>query len=270
MLDFLHAEVNACARPQIRVQSVQRPSSVRSALVLEDLERRPEPWVVCESKLCDHVKSHQNVVVDVIRIVESEPRDVLSPLLEQAFFQVELSSSRDGPLNLPRSFRLWQSGQGGQGLPAVQRSRRALGTVPAPILSLVFENPIIKLPHPVVVAIAETGQQTSGIPDGAHLLGEDVDHAPHLELVLEEAIRDLSDPWVSRCEAQVRENEGPPSCGDVFWDAEKVHPFADVRRLMGFPEPFRFLESQYVPCPADSRYPGMSLSHIGVVFLALF
>src|SRR5207302_9842322 len=92
---------------------------------------------------------------------------------------------------------------------------------------------------------------------------------PHLELVLEEAIRNLSDPWVVRSEAQVGENEGPPSGGDVLRDTEKIHPFADVRRLMGFPEPFRFLESQYVPRPTDSRYLGMSLSHFGVVFLAL-
>src|SRR5438552_4613597 len=248
---------------------VDGPNSIRSALVLENLESWLEPSVVCESKLCDHVKPHQNVVVDVIRIVESEPRDVLSPFLEQSSFQVELSSSRNGPLNLPGSFRLWQSGKGGQGLPAVQRSRRALGTVPTPIFPLVFEEPIIQLLHPVVVAVAEAGQQTSSVPDGAHLLGEDVDHAPHLELVLEEAIRDLSDPWVSRSEAQIGENEGPPSGGDVFWDAEKVHPFADIRRLVGFPEPFRFLESQDIPGPTDSRYLGMSRSHFGVVFPAV-
>ena len=204
----------------------------------------------------------------MIRIVESEPRDVLSPFLEQSSFQVELSSSRNGPLNLPGSFRLWQSGKGGQGLPAVQRSRRALGTVPTPIFPLVFEEPIIQLPHPVVVAVAETGQQTSGVPDGAHFLGEDVDHGPQLELVLEEAIRDLSDPRVPRSQAQVGENEGPPSGGDVFWDAEKVHPVADVRRLMGFPKPFRLLESQYFPRPTDPRYLGVGLSHFGVVFLA--
>src|SRR5207237_6796264 len=192
----------------------------------------------CESKLCDHVKPHQNVVVYVIRIVEPEPSEVLSPFLEQPFFQVELSSSRDRLLNLPRSFRLWQSGKGGQSLPAVQRPRRALGTVPAPILPLVFEEPIIQFPHTVVVAVTETGQQTSSVPDGAHLLGEDVDHAPHLKFVLEETIRDLSDPRVPRSQAQVGENEGPPSGGDVFWDAEKVHPVVDVRRLMGFPRPF--------------------------------
>src|SRR5256886_12048950 len=98
---------------------------MRSALVLEDLESWLEPSVVCESKLCDHVKPHQNVVVDVIRIVESEPREVLTPVPEQSFFQLELSSSRDGLLNLPGSFRLWQSGIGGQGFLAVHRSRRA-------------------------------------------------------------------------------------------------------------------------------------------------
>src|SRR5439155_951791 len=142
------------------------PSSVSAALVLEDLESWLEPSVVCESKLCDHVKPHQNVVVDVIRIVESEPRDVLSPFLEQSSFQVELSSSRNGPLNLPGSFRLWQSGKGGQGLPAVQRSRRALGTVPTPIFPLVFEEPIIQLLHPVVVAVAEStfdSEPTAGL-----------------------------------------------------------------------------------------------------------
>ena len=251
------------------MHSVDGPSSIRSALVLEDLESWLEPSVICESKLCDHVKPHQNVVVYVIRIVEPEPREVLSPFLEQPFFQVELSSSRDRLLNLPRSFRLWQSGKGGQGLPAVQRSRRALGTVPTPIFPLVFEEPIIQLPHPVVVAVAETGQQTSGVPDGAHFLGEDVDHGPQLELVLEEAIRDLSDPRVPRSEAQVGENESPPSGGDILWDAEKFHPFADVRRLVGLPEPFRFLESQYVPGPTDPRYLGMSFSHFGVVFPAV-
>src|SRR2546425_7674798 len=203
MLDFLHAEVNACARPQIRVQSVQRPSSVRSALVLEDLERRPEPWVVCESKLCDEVKRNQNVVVDVIRIVESEPRDVLSPFPEQSSFQIELSSSQDGLLDLPGSLRLWQSRIRGHGLPAVQRPGRALGPVPAPIRPLVFEDPIVQLPHPVVVPVAETGQHASGNPDVAYLLGEDVDHGPQLELVLEKAVRDLSDSWVPRRETQV-------------------------------------------------------------------
>src|SRR5467141_1794480 len=177
------------------------------------------------------IKSSQNVVVDVIRIVESEPRDVLSPFLEQSSFQIELSSSRDGLLNLPGLLRLWQSGIGGQGLPAVQRPGRVLGTVPAPVLPLVFEEPIVQLPHPVVVPVAETGQHTSRIPDVAHLFGEDVDHGPQPELVLEEAIGNLSDPWVSRSEAQVRENDGPPSRGDVLWDAEKVQPFADVRRL---------------------------------------
>src|SRR2546427_3826141 len=251
------------------MRSVQYPSPVRSALVLEDLESGLQAWVVCESELCDEVKPNQDVVVDVVRIVESEPRDVFSPFLEQSSFQIELSSSRDGMLNLPGSFRLWQTGKGGHGLPAVQRSGRALGTVPTPILPLIFEHPIIQLPHPVVVPVTETGQQTSSIPDGAHLLGEDVDHRPQLELVLEEAIRDLSDPRVARSEAQVGENEGPPGGGDVLRDAEKVHPVADVRRLMGFPEPFRFLESQYVPGPTDSRYLGMSLSHFGVVFLAL-
>src|SRR5437773_6779715 len=138
-----------------------------------------------------------------------------------------------------------------------------------PPSSLVFEEPIIQLPHPVVVAVAETGQQTSGVPDGAHFLGEDVDHGPQLELVLEEAIRDLSDPRVPRSEAQVGENESPPSGGDILWDAEKFHPFADVRRLVGLPEPFRFLESQYVPGPTDPRYLGMSFSHFGVVFPAV-
>src|SRR5207245_2766898 len=98
--------------------------------------------------------------------------DVLSPFLEQSSFQIELRSSRDGLLNLPGSLRLWQSGIGGHRLPAVQRPGRALGTVPAPILPLVFEEPIIQLLHPVVVPVAETGQQASSVPDGAHLLGE--------------------------------------------------------------------------------------------------
>src|SRR3989475_4473355 len=89
----------------VRVHRVQQPAPVRPALVLEDLEGRPEPSVARESELGDHIEPDEDVVEVVIRIVEPEPRGVPSPLLEQPPFQVELGSSRDRLLDLPGPLR---------------------------------------------------------------------------------------------------------------------------------------------------------------------
>src|SRR5439155_3000079 len=195
------------SRPFVGMNSVEKPGPVALPLLAKNSESGLEATIPGTSEPRDDVESYQEVVVVVRRVVEPEPRSVPSPLLEQLPLEIELRPSRDRPLHRSGPIRLRNRCERAQRFPAVEGPGLAGGTVPAPVLPLVLDHPVVKLPDPAILAISEPRQHSRGVPDDADLLREEVHLRTEVQLVLENEVGQPSDSPIGRREAEVGEDD---------------------------------------------------------------
>jgi hypothetical protein len=226
---------------------VEGPGAIPAALANEPTERGPKSSVRAVAEPGQDPESDEQIVVVVMRVVNSEPRRIPDPpFVHQPVTQKELRPSLDRPTHRFVAKILRDFGKGGESLPAVERARLPPGeTVPTPVRLLSSNDPLEASSDDRMIEVAVADERPRRITCAA-----DFTVRPSQEVrtffgpATHDELRSATNPGIVTRHAKIGQEEEAPVRGDVLGPVDLL-----VRRAGSDPTPVRKLMGENPPGP---------------------